>query len=473
MRKTKIVCTLGPATDNYNTVKKLIKAGMNVARINMSHGNYVEHSARIKMVKDAREELNIPVAILIDTKGPEIRIRTFESGIAQLNEGDYFTLTTEDVEGNNARVSITYEKLPSKVKTGDSILINDGLIELVVDSVSKTEIICVVINGGELTNRKSINLPNTKIDMPYLSEIDTQDMLFGVEQDVDYFALSFVRCVDDVKLVKDLLHKNNATGIQLISKIENREGVNNIETILEECDGAMVARGDMGVEIPFEELPNIQKSIIKLCYKSGKKVITATQMLESMITNPRPTRAEISDVANAIYDGTSATMLSGETAIGKYSVEAVKTMSKIAEYAEKGINYKKRFTNLNTEVKTITDAVSHSTCAAAYDLNAKAIIAVSQSGYTARKVSRFRPICVIIAATTSRKAYNQLALNWGVVPTMAVSQPNSDELFKHSVECALSTGLVKQGDLVVITGGVPVGISGNSNTMRIEIIGKN
>lgn len=472
MRKTKIVCTLGPATDSYQTIKKLIKTGMNVARINMSHGNHAEHAARIKMVRQAREELNTAVAVLLDTKGPEIRIRTFEGGRAILAEGDYFTLTTSNVTGNNARVSVTYEPLPGCVKPGDHILINDGMIELKVDSVTKTDIVCIVLNGGTLSDRKSINLPGIDIDMPYISEADREDILFGIEQDVDYLALSFVRNVEDVRLIKQLLNHNTATNIQLIAKIENRSGVNNFESIIAECDGAMVARGDMGVEIPFEELPAIQKDMIHSCYRAGKKVITATQMLESMISSPRPTRAEISDVANAIYDGTSATMLSGETAAGKYPVEAVRTMAKIAENTEKSINFRMRFLKLDAEIKTITDAVSHSTVAAAYDLNAKAIITVSQSGYTARKVSRFRPICPIIAATTSEKAYNQLALNWGVVPTRSVPQPNSDELFKHSVKCALSTGLVKEGDLVVMTGGVPVGISGKSNTMRIEVIGQ-
>lgn len=468
MRKTKIVCTMGPATDNYNTIKKLIKAGMNVARVNMSHGNYEEHTKRINWIKQAREELNTSVAILMDSKGPEIRIKTFENGIANLVEGDFFTLTTTDIVGNNGRVAITYPLLPSCVVPGDPILIADGLIELKVDSVTDTDIICVVVYGGELSNRKSMNLPNKKLNMPYISETDMRDFLFGIEQDVDYFAISFVRRAADVLGVKKILKENGGDKIQVIAKIENREGVDNIREIIAECDGAMVARGDMGVEIPFEELPGIQKNIIKLCYKQGKKVITATQMLESMINNPRPTRAEISDVANAIYDGSSATMLSGETAVGKYAIETVKTMAKIAEKAESGINFKKRFNNMLPEIKDITDAISHSTCAAAFDLDAKAIIAVTQSGYTARKVSRFRPSCVIIAATTSAKAFHQLAMNWGVVPVMAMPQPNSDELFSHSIDCAKRTGLVKDGDLVVITAGVPVGISGNSNTMRIE-----
>ncbi|MDE6398444.1 MAG: pyruvate kinase [Clostridiales bacterium] len=471
MRKTKIVCTLGPATDNYQTMKRLIKAGLNVARINMSHGSYAEHAARIDMVKRARAELKQAVAIMLDTKGPEIRIRTFAGGKATLADGDYFTLTTEECEGNNARVSITYADLPKFVHGGDTILLNDGLIELTVDSVAEREIVCVVTHGGELSNRKSINLPGVNIDMPYISQTDREDLLFGVSQDVDYIAASFVRCADDVRQVKTLLAENGGEKIQIIAKIENRQGVNNIKAIIDECDGAMVARGDMGVEIPFEELPAIQKQMIKLCYKQGKKVITATQMLESMITNPRPTRAEISDVANAIYDGTSAIMLSGETAVGKYCVETVKTMAKIAEKTESSIHFKNRFHTLEPEIKTITDAISHATVAASFDLNAKAIIALSNSGFTARKVSRFRPECAIIAATVSEKAYNQLAMNWGVVPVLSTLQPDYMELIAHSIECAKTTSLVKNGDLVVIAGGIPVGISSNTNTMRIEVVG--
>ncbi len=472
MRKTKIVCTLGPATDNYQTLKRLVKAGMNVARINMSHGSYEEHAARIEMVRKAREELGQAVAVMLDTKGPEIRVRTFEGGKAYLTDGNYFTLTTEECEGNNARVSITYKDLPKFVKNGDMILLNDGLIELKVDMVAENEIVCVVTHGGELSNRKSINLPGVFIDMPYISEVDRADLLFGIKQDVDYIAMSFVRNAQDVKLVKELMNENGGEKIQLIAKIENREGVNNIKEITDECDGAMVARGDMGVEIPFEELPALQKKIIKLCYKQGKKVITATQMLESMINNPRPTRAEISDVANAIYDGTSAIMLSGETAVGKYCVETVKTMAKIAEKTENSIHFKNRFKTLDPEIKTITDAISHATVAASFDLNAKAIIALSQSGFTARKVSRFRPDCVIIAATLSEKAYNQLAMNWGVVPVLTELQSDYMKMISHSVQRAKTTGCVKNGDLVVITGGIPVGLTSNTNTMRIEIVGE-
>lgn len=472
MRRTKIVCTLGPATDDYAVLKSMVRAGMNVARLNFSHGTHDDHARRIDMVKRARKETGVPVAILLDTKGPEIRIKTFKTGRVELKKGDKFTLTTRETEGTEKGVSITYAELPKYVHKGAHILVNDGLIELAVDSTNATDIVTTVQNDGYLSDRKSINLPDTDIDMEYLSDIDRADIEFGITRDVDYIAMSFVRSVEDVRIVKRLLNDHDANDIQLIAKIENRSGVDNVLSILAECDGVMVARGDMGVEIPFEELPGIQKDIISRCYRQGKKVITATQMLESMITNPRPTRAEISDVANAIYDGSSAIMLSGETAAGNYPVEAVRTMATIAERAESGINYRKRFNALEPQIKSVTDAVSHSTCAAAFDLDAKAIIAVSQSGYTARKVSRFRPAAPIIAATTSVKAYNQLAMNWGVTPTLSKMQDSSDDLFKHAINCALNTGIVAEGDLVVIAAGVPVGVSGNTNTMRIEYVKK-
>ncbi|MBD5131819.1 MAG: pyruvate kinase [Clostridiales bacterium] len=472
MRRTKIVCTLGPATDDYAVLKNMVRAGMNVARLNFSHGTHDEHRKRIDAVKRARKELGVPVAILLDTKGPEIRIKTFKDGKVDLKKGNSFTLTTREVEGDETCVSVSYAELPSYVKKGARILVNDGLIELSVQSISSTDIVTTVMNDGVLSNRKSINMPDTFIDMPYLSESDRADIVFGIENDVDYIAMSFVRTVDDVRIIKRLLTEHDADNVQLIAKIENRQGVDNMPAILAECDGVMVARGDMGVEIPFEELPGIQKDMISRCYRSGKKVITATQMLESMITNPRPTRAEISDVANAVYDGSSAIMLSGETAAGNYPVEAVRTMASIAECAESGINYKKRFNSLEADIKSITDAVSHSTCAAAFDLDAKAIIAVSQSGYTARKISRFRPSAPIIAPTTSVKAYNQLAMNWGVLPTLSKMQESSDDLFRHVINCALSTGMVQEGDLVVIAAGVPVGVSGNTNNMRIEYVKK-
>ncbi len=470
MRRTKIVCTLGPATDDYATLKSMVRAGMNVARLNFSHSTYDEHRRRMDMVKRARKELGVPVAILLDTKGPEIRVKTFKTGTVELKKGNKFTFTARDVDGDETCVSISYAELPKYVKKGARILVNDGLIELTVDSVNKTDIITTVMNDGTLSNRKSINMPDTFIDMPYMSDIDRADIEFGIEQDVDYIAMSFVRSVEDVRVIKRLLNEHDANNIQLIAKIENRSGVKNMQSILAECDGVMVARGDMGVEIPFEELPGIQKDMISRCYRQGKKVITATQMLESMINNPRPTRAEISDVANAIYDGSSAIMLSGETAAGKYPVEAVRTMASIAECAESDINYKKRFNALDPQIKSVTDAVSHSTCAASFDLDAKAIIAVSQSGYTARKVSRFRPVAPIIAPTTSEKAYNQLAMNWGVIPTLSKMQESSDELFRHVINCAINTGVVQEGDLVIIVAGVPVGVSGNTNTMRIEYV---
>ncbi len=472
MRRTKIVCTLGPATDDYAVLKGMARAGMNVARLNFSHGTHDDHKRRIDMVKRLRKELGLPIAILLDTKGPEIRIKTFARGKVELKTGDEFTLTTREIEGDEKAVSITYDELPRCVKKGAKILVNDGLIELEVKSVNATDVVTLVKNDGVLTNRKSINLPDTFIDMPYLSDVDRSDIEFGISQDVDYIAMSFVRSVDDVRIVKQLLNEHDANEVQLIAKIENRSGVDNIASILAECDGAMVARGDMGVEIPFEELPGIQKDMITRCYRQGKKVITATQMLESMITNPRPTRAEISDVANAIYDGSSAIMLSGETAAGAYPVEAVATMAKIAECAESDINYKKRFAALDPKIMNITDAVSHSACAAAFDLDAKAIIAVSKSGNTARKISRFRPSAPIIAPTTSVKAYNQLAMNWGVIPTMSKDQASSDDLFRHVMTCAINTGAVAEGDLVVVAAGVPVGVSGNTNTMRIEHVKK-
>ncbi len=472
MRKTKIVCTLGPATDDYAVLKNMIRAGMNVARLNFSHSTYDEHKRRMDMVKRARKELCMPVAILLDTKGPEIRIKTFKNGRVELKKGGKFTLTTRDTVGDENGVSVTYGELPKYVAKGARILINDGLIELKVESKNATDIVTTVVNDGYLSDRKSINMPDTFIDMPYLSDVDRADIEFGIQNEVDYIAMSFVRSVEDVRIVKRLLNEHDANDIQLIAKIENRSGVDNMKSILAECDGVMVARGDMGVEIPFEELPGIQKDMISYCYREGKKVITATQMLESMINNPRPTRAEISDVANAIYDGSSAIMLSGETAAGNFPIEAVKTMSTIAEHVEGDINFRKRFRAYEPQIKSITDAVSHSACAAAFDLDAKAIITVSITGTTARKISRFRPSAPIIASTTSEKAYNQLAMNWGVAPTLGKMQESSDDLFKHAINCALNTGLVSEGDLVVVAAGVPVGVSATTNTMRIEYVKK-
>lgn len=469
MPKTKIVCTLGPATDNINLLKRMAKAGMNVARLNFSHDVYENHLKRIELVKAVRKELNIPIAILLDTKGPEIRVKTFENGRVILTENSEFTLTSDNVTGNQNIVSISYPDLYKSLKISDKIMLNDGLIELQVKDIIDKNIICKVISGGELSNRKSINVPGIVIDMPYLSEIDKKDLLFGIENDVEYIAASFVRTKDDVNMLRDFINSNGGQNIDIIAKIENRQGVNNIEDIIKVSDGIMIARGDMGVEIPFAELPGIQKNIIKSCYKAGKKVITATQMLESMITNPSPTRAEISDIANAVYDGTSATMLSGETAIGKYPVEAIKAMAAISNEAEKNINYKKRFLALEPKINTISDAVSHATCSAAHDLNAKAIVVVTRSGGTARMISRFRPNVPIVAATTSEKVYNKLAINWGITPCIAETQSNTDELFSHAIECAKKLGAVKSGDLCVIAAGVPVGISGNTNILKIVV----
>ncbi|MCL2369994.1 MAG: pyruvate kinase [Firmicutes bacterium] len=470
MRKTKIVCTIGPVTSPQPMLKKLIKAGMNVARVNMSHGDHTEQAAKIANIKAVRTEMNAPLALLVDTKGPEVRVKTFADGKVDLIAGDKFVLTTTDIVGTRERVSISYDGLPKLLKPGHQILLNDGHIELKVDKVEGTEIFCTIIVGGKLSNRKSINMPEVDIDMPYISEADKKDILFAIKQGADFLAISFVRTVEDVRDIRKFLSDNGAMDIEIISKIENRQGVNNIKEILAESDGVMVARGDMGVEIPFEELPNIQKSIIKDAYTAGKKVITATQMLDSMENSPRPTRAEISDVANAVYDGTSATMLSGETASGKYPIETVVTMAKIAEQAERNIKYKEVFNQLShkAKIESITDAVSHSSVGAAYDLNAKAILVVTQTGRTARKISRWRPITPIIAAVTSPKAYHQLSLNWGVTPVLAKHQLDTDDLLDHSLKCAKSTGLVKKGDLVVMTAGVPIAKGTETNLMKID-----
>jgi pyruvate kinase len=468
VRKTKIICTLGPKTEDKDVLRELMLAGMNVARLNFSHEDYEAHERRIKTVKALREELNLPIAIMLDTRGPEIRIKTFENSKVVLEKGQKFTLTTEDIVGNNERVGITFKKLPLCVKPDTAVLLNDGLIELKVISVTKTEIVCSVVEGGVLSNNKSINIPSCHIEMPYLSKKDEEDLLFGIKQDVDYIAMSFVRSPDDVKEVRNLLNRNGGEEIEIIAKIENHEGINNVDEILRYSDGIMIARGDMGVEIPFEQLPSIQKDIIKKCFRAGKKVITATQMLESMIHAPKPTRAEISDIANAVFDGTSAIMLSGETAVGDYPLQTLKTMASIASYAESTINYKKNFSALEMEIKNISDAVSHATCAAAMDLNAAAILVVTQSGLTARMISSFRPGPPIIAVTTNKKVFHKLSLSWGVVPALGTMQENTDLLFAHAIDCAKKTGIVKKGDIVVITAGVPVGVSGNTNILKIE-----
>lgn len=472
MRRTKIVCTMGPATESEQVMRELMIAGMDVARINFSHGTHEEALEKFNLIKKVRDEIGKPVAILLDTKGPEIRLRTFKEGKVHLKKGQRFTLCTTDVEGDENQVSITYADLPKDVTAGSRILIDDGLIELEVLGLNSEQIICEVKNGGQVSDRKGVNVPNISLSMPYMSEKDRDDILFGIEQDVDFIAASFVRTADDVMEVKKLLEKNGGKSIKIISKIENAEGVENIDEIIKVSDGIMVARGDMGVEIAMQELPSIQKKLIKKTYLAGKVVITATQMLDSMIRNPRPTRAETTDVANAIYDGTSAIMLSGETAIGKYPVEAVKTMALIAESTENDIDYVKRLEKMDFDTSMdVTNAIGHATCTTAHDLHAAAIIALTVSGGTARQLSRFRPACPIIAPTISEKARRQLILSWGVTPVPSEERSNTDELFDHAVDVALTTGLVKNGDLVVITGGAPMGVAGTTNIMKVHLVG--
>lgn len=472
MRRTKIICTMGPATDNEETLKDLMLSGMDVARLNFSHGSHEEALERINRIKKVREELDIPVAILLDTKGPEIRIKDFKDGSVELKEGQKFILCTNDVEGDETQVSINYKHLPKDVSEGDKILIDDGLIEMEVLSIKSSKIICQVKNGGVISNKKGVNVPNVSLSMPYMSQKDIDDILFGIEQDVDFVAASFVRTAADVKEIKNLLRDNGGRDIRVIAKIENAEGVANINDIIRETHGIMIARGDMGVEIDMQDLPVIQKNLIKKTYRAGKVVITATQMLDSMIRNPRPTRAETTDVANAIYDGTSAIMLSGETAIGKYPVETVRTMASIAERTENDIDYVKRLDRMNFDSRMdVTNAISHATCTTAHDLHASAVIALTYSGGTAMQISRFRPTCPIIAPTLSMKARRQLNLSWGVIPIMSETRKNTDELFDHAVECAQRTGLIKDGDLVVITGGAPVGVAGTTNIMKVHLVG--
>jgi pyruvate kinase len=471
MRNTKIVCTLGPSTDKQGVLRDLIINGLNVARLNFSHGDYEEHQKRIDLVKQIRNELSLPVGLLLDTKGPEIRIKNFEKGEVILKEGQDFTLTTKDIIGNENIVSVTYDGLTKDLNKENKILIDDGLIELEILQITETDIKCKVKNGGRLSNKKGVNLPGASINLPYISKKDYEDILFGIKNDFDFIAASFVRTAEDVLAIRKILEENNAKDIRIISKIENLEGVQNIDKIVELSDGIMIARGDMGVEIALEELPIIQKMIIEKCFKTGKLVITATQMLDSMIRNPRPTRAETTDVANAIYDGTGSIMLSGETAAGKYPLETLKTMDRIARRTEESIDYKNEFLITQFSVSpTVRNAICRASCTTAHDLGAKAIIAVTLSGYTARMISKFRPACPIIATTTSKKVYNQLAICWGVVPVLCDLKQTTDEIFDQAVEKAIETGIVKKGDLVVISAGIPVAISGNTNILKVHII---
>ena len=479
MRRTKIVCTLGPATQTDEVLRLLIENGMNVARQNFSHGTHESHKKVHDQIVRVAKELGKPVATLLDTKGPEVRLKNFKNNKpVEIKTGDTFVLTTADVEGDSSRVSITYKNLPNDIDVGTDILIDDGNVSVrcsdIIKNVDGTaEIVCTVLNGGTLSNHKGVNVPGVKLSMPYLSDVDISDIQFAAREGFDFVAASFVTCADDVLGVRKILEDEGRPDIRIIAKIENGEGVKNIDEILRVADGIMVARGDMGVEIPFEKIPQLQKMLIKKGYNANKQVITATQMLESMIHNPRPTRAETTDVANAIYDGTSAIMLSGETAAGEHPVEAVKTMALIAETTENAINYKKRFYALETKSTiNVSSAISHATVAAAIDLGATAIITVTKTGTTARMISRYRPECPIISCTTSEVTWRQTALSWGVIPLMADEMmTNTDDLSHHAVEKAVEAGLLKNGDLTVITAGVPLGVSGTTNLMKVHIVG--
>jgi len=468
MRKTKIICTLGPASRDPAVMEEMLRSGMNVARINFSHGSYEEHKKTIEDFRRVRDSLELPAAVMLDTKGPEIRTGTFKSGKAHLKEGEKFTLVTDDIIGDETRVSISYKELPSQVQKGNRILIDDGKIELEIVHTTETEIECIVIGGGEISDRKSINIPNVHLDYPYLSEQDKADLRFGVELDVDFIAASFVRSKEDVIAIRNYLDYHGGYNIKIISKIENAEGVNNFDDILYHSDGIMVARGDMGVEIEFEKLPGIQKRFIKKCYRQGKMIITATQMLESMVHYLTPTRAEISDVANAVFDGTSGIMLSGETAVGEHPAHVVRTMAKIAEQAESDAFEMDSYKDIQyiNDSEDTTNALCDAACTTANDIKATAIIAITKSGYTARRVSKFRPVQSIIATTPDVKTFHQLSLSWGVYPVMSLYQTDANVIFDHSVACAKRYGLVKPGDTVVITAGA----DGFTNILKVQTV---
>ncbi|MGN0574050.1 MAG: pyruvate kinase [Acutalibacteraceae bacterium] len=471
MRKTKIICTLGPSTDDPEILEQLVEEGMNVARFNFSHGTHEVQKMRLDMLKKIRAKKGIPVAALLDTKGPEIRLGDFENGGVMLEAGQMFTLTGEKIIGNGNAASVSYAGLAKDVDIGTRILIDDGLVELVVLSVRYPEMQCVVRNSGYISNHKGVNAPGVHLRLEYLSEKDKEDILFGIENGVDFIAASFTRSAEDIRELRRFLKRNGGEDIDIIAKIENQEGVDDIDGIIKESDGIMIARGDMGVELPEEEVPIVQKMIIKKVYEAGKRVITATQMLDSMIKNPRPTRAETTDVANAIYDGTSAIMLSGETAAGKFPVESLKTMVRIADRTEKDIDYRKRFFQSERKANPdVTDAICHATCTTAHDLNAKAIITVTKSGRSARMISRYRPGCEIIGCTISERVCRQLNLSWGVIPVLLDEKKEVFELFRHAVSVAKEKNLLKSDDTAVITSGVPIGISGTTNIMKVEIV---
>ena len=470
MRKTKIICTIGPSSANEETLTQMCLAGMNVARLNFSHGTHAEHKEKMDLVKKVREKLNLPIAIMLDTKGPEYRIRTFQDGKVEVKEGDPFTFTTEDIQGDRTRVSVNYAGLIRDLSVGDRILVNNGLVVFEVEKLKGSEAICRTLVGGVLSDRKSMSFPNKVMSGPFLSEQDKADLLFGIENDVDFVAASFVSTKADAVSLREFLNAHGGEHIDIIAKIENQSGVDNIEGICEACEGIMIARGDLGVEIPFVEVPAIQKLLINKCRMLGKRVITATEMLESMIYNPRPTRAEISDVANAVYDGSSAVMLSGESAAGKYPVEAVRNMAQICEYTEKHTSYRKRFYNAEFRIRDNLDAISHATCAMAIDVDAKAIVVGSVSGKTARLVSRFRCPVDIIGMTTDPKVWRKLALSWGVTPTLSEAFTSMDVMFHYARNSARDILKLSSGDNVVLTGGPINGKSGNTNTIKVEQI---
>ena len=471
MRKTKIICTLGPSTDKDGVLRELVANGMNVARFNFSHGSYEEHKGRLDMLKAIRTELGKPVAALLDTKGPEIRLKEFKNGVEMLEAGQTFTLTTREVEGTKEICSITYKDLPQDVHEGGTIMLDDGLIKLAIKSVTDTDIVCEVLNSGKIKTKKGVNVPGVHLSMPYLSQRDRDDIIFGVQQGFDFIAASFVRTAQDVYDIRNLLNEYDSN-IRIIAKIENREGVNNIDSILAAADAVMVARGDLGVEIDFTELPGIQKSVIDRSFSFGKPIVTATQMLDSMMVNPRPTRAEISDVANAIYDGTSAIMLSGETAAGAYPVEALKTMSAIAERTENEPHYRdERFKDAAHGQISVSDATAHAACLTARDVNAAAIVTVSESGNTARLLSKYRPTQPIIACVMNEQVQRQLSLSWGITTLLMGPAKSTDELIEMSTALAQKNGYLHNGELAVVTAGVPVGVSGTTNMIKIHMVG--
>lgn len=472
MRKTKIVCTLGPSTNDENVLRQLMIEGMNVARFNFSHGDHESHKKTFDKIVKIREELGLPVATLLDTKGPEIRVGKFKEGKVELVQGETIVLTTREVEGTKEIAHVNYKDMPKDVHVGSAILLDDGLIELKVVSVEDTDITCEIMNNGALSNNKGVNLPDARLSMPFISEKDREDIIFGIKTGYDFIAASFTRSAEDILEIRKILKEYDCHTVNIIAKIENREGVENIDEIIRVADGIMVARGDMGVEIPLEEVPSLQKKIIKKVYAAGKQVITATQMLDSMMKNPRPTRAETNDVANAIYDGTSAIMLSGETAAGLYPIESVKIMSRIAVQTEGDIDYKKRLKERkDEEIPNVTNSISYSTCTSAHDLDAAAIITVTKSGRTARMISKYRPMSPVIGCTTSEHTYRHLALVWGVQPVMMEQKTTQEDIFEAAKKVAEKTGTVRSGDLVVLTGGFPLGISGTTNMMKVDVVG--